>query len=87
MRKKGLDSVWYVFEVYEKELIPYYKRLKSTYPDKIVYILEDNAPAHLKARRVMLGELAECGMLDAFIQWPKRSPNLHQGMKRAKQYC
>ncbi|KAF2623789.1 hypothetical protein BU25DRAFT_461591 [Macroventuria anomochaeta] len=74
-RKGGLDHVRYTFEIYEKELIPYYLRLKNTHPGKTIYISEDGATPHMKARELITSELEEAGVL--FFDWPSKSPNLH----------
>jgi hypothetical protein len=74
-RKGGLDFCWYAFEVYEKELIPYYTKIAELNPGKRVVILEDSATPHVKARRLLKAELEEKGI--EFIKWAAISPDLH----------
>jgi len=75
MRKGGLDFCWYAFEIYEKELIPYYTKIAALNPTKRVLITEDSAPPHIRARKLLQAELEEVGM--EFVQWPSCSPDLH----------
>jgi len=74
-RKGGLDYCWYAFEIYEKELIPYYKKIAALNPTKRVLITEDSAPPHIRARKLLQAEIEEVGM--EFVQWPSISPDLH----------
>ena len=49
-KKGGLDFAWYAFEVYIKQLFPYYKELQALNPKRTVYITENNVSLHHKAR-------------------------------------
>ena len=55
--KGGLNLVWYAFEVLQKELFPYYKALRNHNPNQDVYIIEDNDPSHIKARKLLATEI------------------------------
>jgi hypothetical protein len=71
----GIDFVFYAFECYRKRLFPYVQKLRELHPRKRVVITEDNAPCHLKTRRLLAPEIKELGI--EFLDWPANSPDLH----------
>lgn len=73
--KGGIDFVWYAFKVYEEQLIPYYNKIKALNLRKAIYIVEDNAGLHLKARRLMDDQIQYFSIKFATV--PTRSPDLY----------
>lgn len=71
---KAMDYVFYAFKIYRGLLFPYYHALKQANPNRKVVIQEDNAPPHLKARRLLQAEIFEQGI--EFIKHPSNSPDL-----------
>lgn len=73
--KGGLDAVFYAFQVYKKELFPYYEDIRRLNPYKKVYIIEDNVGVHHKARRILAPLIAQKDIL--FLDTPVNSPDLN----------
>ena len=51
--KGGLDFVSCAFEVYEKQLFPYYEQVRALDQAKEVFIAEDNIGVHSQARKLL----------------------------------
>ena len=73
--KGGLNFVWYAFEVLQKELFPYYKALSDHNAGKDVYIIEDNDPSHIKARKLLAAEINQDQI--KFAPHPASSPDFN----------
>jgi hypothetical protein len=71
----GVDYVFYTFEYYKDRLFPYVEEIRKLNPYKRVLVTEDNAPCHLKARRLLEPDIRRLGI--EFVDWPANSPDLH----------
>jgi hypothetical protein len=61
--------------VLQKELFPYYKALRDNNPSKDVYIIEDNDPSHIKARKLLTAEINQHQI--KFAPHPGNSPDFN----------
>jgi hypothetical protein len=73
--KGKLNFVWYAYEVYEKLLFPYVDALRKNNTHKDVVVVEDNAPSHLKARKLLAADIRQKGI--HFTPHPGRSPDFN----------
>ena len=63
--------MFYAFEVYEKQLFPYYEQVRALNQAKEVFIVEDNVGVHHKARELM--RLLREGQVAPFLKKHKIS--------------
>jgi hypothetical protein len=73
--KGGIDAVFYAFEVYQKQLFPYYEEVRAQHPEKNIWIAEDNVGLHHKARRILAPMIKAKGI--KFLDTPANSPDLN----------
>jgi hypothetical protein len=73
-KKGGLDFVFYAFEIYEKQLFPFYYEVRALNHDKQVFILEDNVGVYHKARRLLAHTIQQQNI--QFLDTPAWSPDL-----------
>lgn len=66
--KGKLNFVWYTFEVYQKLLFPYVDALRANNVNMKVVVVEDNAPSHLKARKLLAAEIRQRGIDFALLR-------------------
>ena len=71
---KKMDFVFYSFVILKPLLLPYWEALQQANPTKQVFIQEDNASPHLKARQLLQPDLQRLGV--QFVIHPGNSPDL-----------
>lgn len=59
---KKMDFVFYAFVILEPLLLPYWQALQQANPTKQVFIQEDNASPHLKARLLLQPDIQRLGV-------------------------
>lgn len=74
-REKKVDWWYYSQVILLPKLWLYYKAVCSKNPDREVWLIEDNAPPHVKANRLFADEKRRQGIRT--IDWPPNSPDLH----------
>lgn len=66
--------MYYAFRIYRDLLFPYWQALKDKNPGKEIFIQEDNATPHTKARKLLQGEIAQRAI--RFFKYPANSPDI-----------
>jgi hypothetical protein len=59
---KKMNFVFYAYKIYRPLLFPYSQALQQTNPSKQVFIQEDNAGPHIKARLLLKPQIQELGI-------------------------
>lgn len=59
---KGMDFAWYAYNWLLSDLYPYYWTVVKNNPGCDVYLIEDNAGAHKRAREHLVGHILQQGI-------------------------
>jgi hypothetical protein len=77
-KKGGLDFVWYKDVAYDQHLFPFLRQLRKDYPNRRIFVSEDNVGVHHKARKMRARQIKELEKEQIFfLDWPMNSPDLH----------
>jgi hypothetical protein len=74
-REKKVDWWYYSQVIMLPKLWPYYQAICEANKGREVWLIEDNAPPHVKANRLFADEKKRRGIRT--IDWPSNSPDLH----------
>jgi hypothetical protein len=74
-REKKVDWWYYSQVILIPKLWPYYQAICDANRGREVWLIEDNAPPHVKANRLFAEEKERRGIRT--IDWPSNSPDLH----------
>lgn len=69
-----MNFVFYAYKIYRPLLFPYWQVLQQANPSKQVFIQEDNAGPHIKARLLLRPQIQELDI--RFVNHPGNSPDL-----------
>jgi hypothetical protein len=61
-KKGGMDFIHYALIICKKFLFPYYLEVKAAYPNRNVYLIQDNAGLHHKAVKLLHKEVIDDGI-------------------------
>jgi len=73
--EKKVDWWYYSQVILIPKLWPYYQAVCHANPGREVWLIEDNAPPHIKANRLFADEKKRRNIRT--IDWPSNSPDLH----------
>lgn len=79
LKRQGIDPkidwVYYAVYMLQNLYYPYYRSIKQRFPDRKIWLVQDNAPSHTKARRILetLGLSPDIW----YLNWPPNSPDLY----------
>ena len=74
-KKGGIDAYLYKNNILLPLLYPFYEETQRKHPDKQIWLIEDNAPAHTKASKQCEEERKKRGIKK--VDWPANSPDLN----------
>jgi len=67
--------VYYAYNICIPLLFPYYHKIHQLNPGKKVWLIQDNAPPHKKAFRLLKHQIEREGII--IVDWPVNSPERH----------